>query len=142
MRTDDMTAELARLHMRYARLLMNDTSDVSAVGQMRALLYLSEGGDGCPVGEFTRALGISTGRAANTLKQLEKKGFIRREQQTDDKRCYRVYLTDSGREHTSLIRQTADAAHRRVLERLGEADARVYLDLSGRALAAMEEARG
>lgn len=74
-------------------------------------------------GELAKKTGLSSGRMANILSSLEKKGFIRRETDLLDRRQVFVYLTQDG-EH-SIIKTYDDAIdyYVKFLESLGEEDA-------------------
>lgn len=67
-----------------------------AKGQMKILISLAEHPEGMHSGDLCPALHVGTGRIANALKELEKKGFIKRVSDKDDKRMTLVFLTEEG----------------------------------------------
>lgn len=71
-----------------------------AGGEMGILIRLLECKDGETPGELSRAMNVSTGRVAAALKSLEKKKYIERIQNKNDKRCVTVCLTETGRKYT------------------------------------------
>ena len=99
------------------------------MGEERVLLYLFQVKDGILVGELTEALKLSTGRIANVLKQLEKKGLLQRVQQTDDKRRYEVRLTKKGKAHAEALFEEAQVIHREFLKKMGKKDSEELLRL-------------
>ena len=92
-------------------------------GEGRLLIYLLKDKTDVLVGVLTRDLKLSTGRAANLLRQLEAKHYIRRTQCSDDRRKYTVSLTEEGRRKAERVYQEMEDYHRKLLVRLGEEDA-------------------
>lgn len=65
--------------------------------QWGPLMRLQKSGD-MPMAELARCLNIDAGAMTRTLDRLEKKGLVRRERSTEDRRVVYVVLTDEGRE--------------------------------------------
>lgn len=65
-------------------------------GEMGVLGTLSYERDGLAPSELARRLKVSPARIANTLRSLEKKGFIIREINPEDRRGIVVHTTDAG----------------------------------------------
>lgn len=86
------------------------------------------------VGDLTNKLQMSTGRIANILKELERKGYILRIQQREDKRKYEVCLTKSGENYSRELYADMVANHRALMEQLGETDGEQLLKLSEKVL--------
>ena len=89
------------------------------VGVMRCL-YLK--GDAMSAGELSRMMGIGTGGVANLLNSLEKKGYITREMNPEDRRGIRVSLSESGQQAADAKEQEALEMITGMLTRLGKAD--------------------
>jgi DNA-binding MarR family transcriptional regulator len=66
-------------------------------GEIKMLGYLCITRDGVTAGELSEKMNISTARVATLLKNLEKKGIIRRTSDARDKRKVVVLLTPEGR---------------------------------------------
>lgn len=65
-------------------------------GQVMFLLELYRG-DGKSQEELAERLNIDKGTTARAIKKLEEEGFLIRERDTVDKRAYKVYLTEKGK---------------------------------------------
>ena len=101
-------------------------------GEMGILIYLTFNTNGVTSGQLSEALQVSTGRIASALKSLEKKQLIVRRTGSPDKRVVNVHITDLGKQiilkkHEEAIDQMAKS-----LQKLGEEDARRFVELSKR----------
>ena len=101
-------------------------------GEMGILIYLAFKKDGVTSGQLSEALQVSTGRVATALKTLEKKHLIVRNADTVDKRRVNVYITDRGKQsiikkHNQAIEQMENS-----LRKLGEEDAKKFVELTKR----------
>ena len=86
------------------------------------------------VGDLTDAFGLSTGRMANILRQLEEKKLISRTQQKDDKRKFEVTLTKKGIKHSEALFQDLQEQHQKFLKQMGKKDAEELLRLLEKAV--------
>lgn len=66
-------------------------------GQIMFLLELYRG-DGKNQEELAEILNIDKGTTARAIKKLEEAGFLTRERDLVDKRAYKVYLTEKGKD--------------------------------------------
>ena len=108
-----------------------DPKDYSQ-GEMGILLYLTFHNDGVTSGQLSDVLHVSTGRVASALKSLEKKELIIRRSDDVDKRRVNVYITDKGRQSTLEKHEEAIEQMEKSLKKLGEEDARIFIELSKR----------
>lgn len=69
-------------------------------------LYVICNNEGISQKELSDRLHVGKGTTAKAVKNLEKSGYIRRERGLEDKRFYRLYLTDKGKELSPLINST------------------------------------
>ena len=92
-------------------------------------------------GELVERLGLTTGRVANILRQLEDKGLVRRVQDLGDRRRVHVSLTDEGAARADERYAALVRAHQRLLDGLGEADSREAVRLMRRCLAYYQAAK-
>jgi DNA-binding MarR family transcriptional regulator len=108
---------------------------LSLHGEPVVLACLSQADDTPLSGELAEKCGLSTGRVANLLRQLEGKGLVARRHDESDRRKTYVQLTDAGRAEAlhqlDVIRQARSA----LLAYLGESDADEFVRLLERCLA-------
>lgn len=134
MSLDVLALEFTDMQLKYSKEISAFLDKASAVGQDRILIYLYKENDHILVGDLTNELQMSTGRIANILKELERKGYILRIQQREDKRKYEVCLTKSGKNYSRELYADMIASHKALMEQLGEADGEQFLRLSEKVL--------
>jgi DNA-binding MarR family transcriptional regulator len=71
-------------------------------GQYPFIIFLSRN-EGVTQEEMSSSLYIDKGTTAKAVKKMEQAGYVRREVDEKDKRAYRVYLTEEGRNITMEI---------------------------------------
>lgn len=115
--------ELMQNQLMYSKQLCKIANVIASRGEDLALLLLLDKKDIMYVGDFAIALGLTTGRVTNLLKQMERKGYITRIPDTEDRRKICISLTEIGI-------HCANKAHDRMLkdyiclmQALGEQDA-------------------
>lgn len=101
-------------------------------GEMGILIYLTFHTDGVTSGQLSESLHVSTGRIASALKSLEKKQLIVRRTGIPDKRIVNVHITDLGKQIILKKHEEAIDEMAKSLQKLGEEDARKYVELSKR----------
>ena len=89
--------------------------------------------------EISEAMRSTKGRVSAILNSLEKKGFIDREIDKDNRRNIIVTLTDSGREYVTNELQECYKIVSHVFEELGEKDSRKFVELTERVFHLMNE---
>ena len=102
-------------------------------GENLTLLFLlsNEGINSKGISEFS---GVSTARMAKILNKLEEKGFLRREESKEDKRCVNVYITDKGREYITAQIAESIEMQKHTLEAIGEKDTNEYIRINQKIL--------
>jgi DNA-binding MarR family transcriptional regulator len=90
-------------------------------------------------GEIGVMMGISSARVSAALTALENKGLITRKMDSDDRRKIIVDLTEAGLERARKHRKTALDSATRILETLGERDAKEFVRILGRVAGAAAE---
>ena len=123
MSLDVLALEFTDMQLKYSKEISAFLDRASAFGHDHIL-----------VGDLTNELQMSTGRIANILKELERKGYILRIQQREDKRKYEVCLTKSGENYSRELYADMVANHRALMEQLGETDGEQLLKLSEKVL--------
>ena len=104
------------------------------LAMLRALeTHEGEGGE-CPMtpSELSQELGLTTARIANLLKSLEHKRLVRRVHDSEDRRRVFVTLTDAGRAFGRQKQQEMHTMALRLIDHMGEDDAREFIRLLGR----------
>lgn len=71
-------------------------------GQFDFLMILY-GRDGISQETLAKILKISKATSARAIRSLEKEGYVRRQVDENDRRAYRVYLTENGRKMREVI---------------------------------------
>lgn len=92
--------------------------------------------------ELSEMLGVSTARVANTLNTLEKKGFVTRELDKDDRRRIVVTITPEGRDFFVINHRAAINGLCKLIRDLGENDAKEFVRLSDKIISLISEADG
>ncbi|MEG1776221.1 MAG: MarR family winged helix-turn-helix transcriptional regulator [Clostridia bacterium] len=119
--------------------LPKDTLRMSQ-GELGVLGYLNSGRDGVSSGELRAYLHVVSGRMGDTLRSLERKGMIRRAPDPCDSRRVLVRITQEGCRYVERERSRFRGHARRLLEELGEEDARAFVRLMKRVAEIKEHA--
>lgn len=93
-------------------------------GEIFVIIYIAQNGRSVLPSEISNAMGISTARIAAALNNLEKKGLITRQIDVSDRRKILVDLTPAGKALAEEHRLMALKTTTRMLELLGEQDAK------------------
>lgn len=113
------------------RPLQKHTSEISH-GEVAVLNYLTYQENHITSGTIKDALGVGTGRMADTLKSLEKKGYVIRIQDSMDKRKVFVDITESGKKVANVKREECLNHMELMLSQLGEQDATEFVRIMKR----------
>ena len=87
-----------------------------------------------------KTLSVSKAAVSRILGSLEKRGFIRREPDPDNRRKIIIRVTKKGKSATDKGQKRMDVLMSRIIERFGEKDARNFMGLLERFAEAAEEA--
>jgi DNA-binding MarR family transcriptional regulator len=82
------------------------------------LLWTLRDDDGQPVGALAEHLGVNPSTITGHVDRLVRQGLVRREEDADDRRIVRNFLTDAGAETVGVIRRIAGAYIVNILKRL------------------------
>jgi len=116
----EFMVEMNKMRKRKTQKHLNE----SMQGEHFILFYVSKHqGDAIP-SEISNAMGISTARIAAALNNLENKGLITRTIDVNDRRRILIKLTDAGQEHVKQHHEMVMKITTRMLEYLGEDDAK------------------
>ena len=98
-----------RIHMldRWMRIYLGEELGELGIGpgQFPFLMTLYRG-DGRTQEGLTRVVNVDKATTTRALKKLAKEGYVKKERDPDDKRAYRVYLTDKARKIRPKLRST------------------------------------
>lgn len=89
-------------------------------GELPILVKLIKGGDGVSQKEIRESLPISKSTTSKTVDNLVRKGYLRKERDSEDRRVTLIYLTDKGREIEDVIKDVEKRAGKRMLENFSE----------------------
>lgn len=101
-------------------------------GENFILALLSQCGGKATPGELMSCSNFTAARLTAISKQLETKGLVTRNKNTDDKRSIVIELTDSGFEQFLQLKKELFNDVMNLVEKLGEEDATVFLRLMNR----------
>jgi len=101
-------------------------------GEAFLLNFIYKQGGTARPGEMSEALGTSTARIAAAINNMERKGLVRRETDSNDRRRTLVHLTDAGNDFISSCRNHLLEHVKNVMRELGEKDTREFLRISAK----------
>ena len=105
-------------------------------GEMFILDYLERKKQTAMPGELSNMTGGSSARTAIALRNLEQKGYIKRDIDKADRRKIIVSLTEEGRRLTLEEREGVLRRMGAIVDELGERDVREYIRIVGRIIEA------
>jgi MarR family transcriptional regulator for hemolysin len=100
----------------------------------RPLIYLRSLGDGVRQKELATAISIEGPSLVRLLDSLERRGFIERREDENDRRARGIYLTRTGRDLAVRAARIGNALQKRLLESVPTAD----LEICERVLETLE----
>lgn len=106
------------------RRLERKVSDASglSLAQLEFLHHLEEAGGALSLGEVADGLCCVRSNATQLADRLERHGWIRREDDPDDRRCVQAVLTDEGRRRLEKGLAARTEVERRIAEEAGDGD--------------------
>lgn len=111
------------MHMRKTQKQFSE----SMHGEIFVLNYIHRNEGNVIPSEISNEIGISTARVAATLNSLENKGWITRKIDVNDRRRILVDITPEGKEQVEQHFQIIMNTTTKMLEYLGEDDAKEYI---------------
>jgi MarR family transcriptional regulator for hemolysin len=76
---------------------------------------------------------------ANTLKRMERDGLIKRVPDTDDKRQWRIYLTDRAMELKEVLQEQSRNVNKIITGRMDETEQKEFRRLMGKITSTLED---
>jgi DNA-binding MarR family transcriptional regulator len=90
--------------------------------------------DGLPTSSIGDKLQQVGGTLTGVLDRMEERGLVRRQRDTRDRRIWRIWLTDSGRELQEVLPPLVAAMRDRSVEGFSQADRELFSQLIDRAI--------
>lgn len=115
----------------------NDRVSETMRGEAAVMRLLMREGRSLTPGEIGKLLGMTSSRIAAVMNALERKGFVLREGDAQDRRRVRVTLTQQGRAFCQKKQRCAVGDLSMLLSQLGEEDAALFVRLSRRVMEMM-----
>ncbi len=101
--------------------------DLGLTGSMwRVLVYLQRQ-DGRSQADLAKELEVSRASLGQMIDRLERSGHVRRRAHPDDRRIWRVFLTEKSREVMPSVGEKAQALHQQTFGRLAEDEQRTFI---------------
>jgi Transcriptional regulators len=98
--------------------------------------------EGCGQEDIARTMHIDKGRIAKVTKDLISEGYVRREQNENDKRGYRLYLTEKGRQVFPKLGKLERDFENMITKGMNENERRTFRELATRAAMNALDAEG
>ena len=138
MDVEQTAKEFSQMHIDHARLLRRMADTLMANGAEAVLMWLSQRTDETYAVDIAEHFGLTAGRVANIIRQLEKRHFVIRKQDSSDQRRAEIHLTTSGLMYAEDCFHNLTANYVQVLEALGEEDARDWMRVIRRVIDAAD----
>ncbi|PAB60107.1 MarR family winged helix-turn-helix transcriptional regulator [Anaeromicrobium sediminis] len=106
MKKESLGKYIAAIHRNSQSIINKKLEDYHIGSGQHDFLYVISNNEGISQKELSNLLNIGKGTTAKAVKNLLKSGYIKREKNMDDKRFYRLYLTDKGKEIVPTINLT------------------------------------
>ena len=123
----ELAADLLNVMQLHRKAKPQRNIDESMHGEIFVLKYIADHNGGVLPGEIGQEMNVSSARIAAALNSLEKKGLITRRIDTSDRRKILVGITQAGKEQAQEHYQTVLGVTAKMLELLGEHDAKEYV---------------
>lgn len=127
MSSEKSAQQFFELNIKYSRMLEQAGDRVIMHGEDAVLYWLYAENRPLLSGEISGLMELSSGRTANILHSLEKKGLILREKNSPDRRQVSVRLTKEGEEQIKSRYAESICWYQALLDRLDEQDAEAFL---------------
>lgn len=118
------------LNLKYNRMLEHAGGQVITHGEDAVLYWLYVLDRPLLSGEISQLMELSSGRTANILNSLEKKGLVSRQRNSSDKRQVSVCLTEDGKKRIDICYQECIQWCGDILEKLAPTDVDTFLSLA------------
>ncbi len=124
---NDLAKQYLQTFLQFYRTRINQMMNESMHGEAYVLQYIANNDADVVPGDISSAMGVSTARMATVLKGLENKGWITRHFDANDRRRTILRLTQAGAEQADYCTCRMLESTAKMLEYLGENDAKEYI---------------
>ena len=97
---------VAAIYRQNQILINKKLEEIDIKSGQQDFMYVICNNEGITQKELSERLYIGKATTAKAVKSLIESGYIKREKDTKDKRFYKLYLTDKGREVAPLVKST------------------------------------
>jgi DNA-binding MarR family transcriptional regulator len=132
MEYEKLAVELLENMKALFRAKMHQRVNDAIGGEVFGLQYIAMKGGSVLPGEISSEMNVSSARVAAALNNLESKGLITRRTDKNDRRKVIVEITEEGRTSVDKHLSKITGGTAKLLEMLGENDAREYVRITGR----------
>lgn len=101
------------------------------------LLYIDK--EGTRSTQLGPRMGMEPTSLSRTLKTMEEKGFIRREEETGDKRAVRIFLTEEGLQARYIARDVLFEFNNKILDRISKKHLSIFQSVINEVQQIMDE---
>jgi DNA-binding MarR family transcriptional regulator len=126
-------AKIACIFSHNHQYIENALESYNLKGPMFAFLLTLSHKDGCSQESLARYLKFSKATATRSIKALEKEGYVYRERDEDDRRIYRVFISDKGREVVPAINSALQEWNDILLSDLSDEEEQIFRKLLDKA---------
>ncbi len=112
-----------------ARMYNSEASKFNLTVSVGYILLNIDLDHGTPATKIAPLLGLEARSITRTLKNMEKDGFIYKVQDEKDRRFFRIFLTEKGRQAREVSRQTVIKFNRAVREIVPEEKIQVFFEV-------------
>jgi MarR family transcriptional regulator, organic hydroperoxide resistance regulator len=85
--------------------------------------------EGTPATKIAPLMGLESRSLTRMLKAMEEKGYIYKQQDANDKRSVRIYLTDLGKEKKEISRITVKTFNNRIKEEISAEKLKTFFEV-------------
>jgi DNA-binding MarR family transcriptional regulator len=129
---DELALELIENMKELFRAKMHQRVNDAMGGEVFGLQYIAMNGGSVLPGDISTEMNVSSARVAAALNNLESKGLVTRRTDENDRRKVIVEITEAGRNQAEKHWNNIIGGATKLLELLGENDAREYVRITGR----------
>ncbi|WP_292461974.1 MarR family transcriptional regulator [Methanolobus sp.] len=108
-------------------------------GPMFAFLLTLSRWDGCSQESLARHLNLSKATATRAIRDLEGEGYVSRTRDRDDRRIYRVFISDRGKQLIPVVHKTLTQWNGILLSDFSEDEKEIFARLLGKGLGTLQE---
>jgi len=106
--------------------MYNQTANSYGISMPVGFILLHIDREGTRSTQLGPRMGMEPTSLSRTLKTMEEKGFIRREEDADDKRAVRIFLTEEGLKARYIARDVVFEFNNKILQRISKKNLDIF----------------